>query len=366
MIRIPRSRYSLAIITGLIFLIILLRSDGLAGPLRRVVPNSVRLQRDLERTKDWKETGLNFQSIKESRDPVLSKVKSQLAAEFPYAPEKGFSKNVWQTWKVGLDDGSFPHAYMSFQESWDEINPGYKHHVISDPQCDVMVNRLFKNIPDVVEAWNSMPKSILKADFFRYLILYAKGGVYSDIDTVSLKPISLWLSAQSSIYKKPNTAGLVVGIEADPDRPDWAEWYARRIQFCQWTIQAKKGHPMLRDLIAKIAEITLDRKRKGELTKVLGKDGGGDIMNWTGPGIFTDMVFEYLNGPFGGSAIVKGKTAQPVSWEIFTGMRVPILIDDVLVLPITSFSPNVGQMGAGDINDEWAYVHHMFSGSWKG
>lgn len=357
---------TLVYVTGVIIFILFIRSSGRSGTLRRVVPNNVRLQRELEKEPEWKERGLYFQTVKTSRDPWLNRLQSQLSAEFPYEPEKGFAKNVWQTWKVGLDDETFPTDYNKFQESWNDINPDYRHYLISDPQCHAMVIRLFEKIPDVVEAWNSMPKSILKADFFRYLILFARGGVYSDIDTVSLKPISLWLSAKPTVYDKVNTAGLVVGIEADPDREDWSDWYARRIQFCQWTIQAKKGHPMLRDLIAKITEITLDRKRDGTLKSVTGKDSGGDIMNWTGPGIFTDLIFDYINAPFEDAAVSKDKDQPSVSWELFSGMKMPILIDDVLVLPITSFSPGVGQMGAGEISDEWAYVHHLFSGSWKG
>ena len=41
-------------------------------------------------------------------------------------------------------------------------------------------------------------------------------------------------------------------------------------------------------------------------------------------------------------------------------MEQPIAIDDVLVLPITSFSPDVNQMGAKDSHDPMAYAKHMF------
>jgi alpha 1,6-mannosyltransferase len=34
----------------------------------------------------------------------------------------------------------------------------------------------------------------------------------------------------------------------------------------------------------------------------------------------------------------------------------------VVVLPITSFSPGVGQMGAGEPEDEMAFVKHEFEG----
>lgn len=298
--------------------------------------------------------------------PAFSTLRLQLSFQFPYEPKKGFQKNIWQTWKVGPDSPDFPNKYRSCSDSWTQRNPGYKHNVITDAQCDAMINDIYRTVPDVAEAWNAMPKSILKADFFRYLILFARGGVYSDIDTMGLKPIEQWVSANETIYEKTNDAGLVVGIEADPDRPDWAEWYARRIQFCQWTIQAKKGHPMLRELIGEITELTLDRKKKGQLKKVLGKDVGGDIMNWTGPGIWTDMVFRYMNNIVQPEQNFKTRKYDDiVTWKMFTGLEVPMVLEDVLILPITSFSPDVGQMGAHSSSHPMAYAKHMFLGSWK-
>ena len=359
----PRTRYPVVIIACVLIFIILPRSSLQFSVLRAVVPNSVRLQQALERSPNCKTKGINFQSIKQSRDPYLPRLATELSVEFPYRPEKRFPHNIWQTWKVPLDDPKFPQEYAENQETWNTMNPSYRHYLLSDAQSEMIVKQLYQNVPDVVEAWNVMPKSILKADFFRYLILYARGGVYSDIDTRALKPVAMWFSSREYIYDKVNTAGLVVGIEADPDRPDWNEWYARRIQFCQWTIQAKKGHPMLRDLIVKITELTLDKKRAGKLNSVVGKDSGGDVMDWTGPGIFTDIILDYMNGPFAESH--EKKPLPPINWSVFTGLSAPLLIDDVLVLPITSFSPAVGQMGAGDVSDEWAYSHHLFSGSWK-
>lgn len=326
-------------------------------------PSNIQLlEKQIEQNAQWKETGLNFHAREAAGTPQLTPLQEQLRAAFPYEPEKGFQQYIWQTWKVAVDDAQFPHSYKTYQELWERENKGYQHYVITDAQCDAMVNELFAAVPAVAEAWNAMPKLILKADFFRYLILYARGGVYSDIDTRSLKPVASWMSSNKRVYGQANRAGLVVGIEADPDRPDWAEWYARRIQFCQWTIQAKKGHPMLRDLVARITELTLERKRLGQLSMVLGKDQGGDIMNWTGPGIFTDTVFEYMNKVMDPANAAKGLA---VTWRLFTGLRVPMVLEDVMVLPITAFSPGVGQMGAGGISDKMAYVHHIFLGLWK-
>ncbi|KAF3986920.1 hypothetical protein FT663_04159 [Candidozyma haemuli var. vulneris] len=361
-------RAAMAAVAAMYFIVTFFGSLTPGDPTTYTEHNSKSLekQRKQEQHVNWKQHAVDIQTNNINRLPEMATVRQQLSFQFPYEPRKGFQKNIWQTWKVGVEDGTFPDKYKKYQNEWAEKNPGYHHYVITDEQCDLMINDLFGSVPDVKEAWNSMPKSILKADFFRYLILYARGGVYSDIDTTALKPIDTWLSANATVFDQENTAGLVVGIEADPDRPDWAEWYARRIQFCQWTIQAKKGHPQLRELIAAITEITLNRKKKGQLRKVLGKDEGGDIMNWTGPGIWTDSVFEYLNNLAQPQMNRdEGKVETIVDWQLFTGLTKPRIVEDVMVLPITSFSPDVGQMGARSSNHELAYAKHMFSGSWK-
>lgn len=328
--------------------------------------NTAKKLREHERHTNWKLYGFQFSPNNRAQLPKITTVRQQLAFQFPYEPEKPFERNIWQTWKVDLELENFPSKYRKFQQTWLDVNPTYKHHVIPDEACEELVNQLFSVVPDVARAYNIMPKSILKADFFRYLILFARGGVYSDIDTVSLKPIDVWMSANETLYGKPNNPGLVVGIEADPDRDDWADWYARRIQFCQWTIQAKKGHPMLREIVALITEITLEREKKNQLHKVLGKDEGGDVMVWTGPGIWTDSVFAYMNNALQSPEnFAAKKYDEIVTWKTFTGMKMPIAIDDVLVLPITSFSPDVNQMGAKSLKDPMAYAKHMFAGSWK-
>ncbi|KAK6204710.1 membrane-bound alpha-1,6 mannosyltransferase initiation-specific [Scheffersomyces amazonensis] len=346
----------------IIYLFIASFSLPTAGHRSNINSGKFQLARELEKNANWAKSGLNFQPNKITHLPIDSTIRQQLSYQFPYEPHKPIPKNIWQTWKVSTDDKTFPQLFNQYQLSWEQNNPDYKHYVVPDELCDEMIKQLYATIPDVAHAYKIMPKNILKADFFRYLILYARGGVYSDIDTLSLKPIDIWVSHNKKLLDKPLNAGFVVGIEADPDRPDWAEWYARRIQFCQWTIQSKRGHPLLRELIAKITEMTLTRERNGELKKVLGKDAGGDIMNWTGPGSFTDSVFEYLNNILQSP---DGTKEEIVTWKMFAGMQQPIAIDDVLVLPITSFSPDVDQMGARTSTDEMAYAKHMFSGSWK-
>ncbi|KAF4974971.1 hypothetical protein FZEAL_8182 [Fusarium zealandicum] len=279
-------------------------------------------------------------------------VYEKLAYAYPYDVETKFPAYIWQTWKQNPD-----HAEFKFKEhhaSWKNEHPGFVHEVVTDDVAVNLVRLLYATVPEVVDAYRSLPMPVLKADFFRYLILYARGGIYSDIDTYAIQSSVRWLPAQIP----RETVGLVIGIEADPDRPDWADWYSRRIQFCQWTIQSKPGHPVLRDIIDRVTKQTLSMKRSGKL----GSFRDRDVVEFTGPAVWTDVIMDYLNDDrFFDLQKSKGK----IDYKNFTGMETSKRVGDVVVLPITSFSPGVRQMGAKEPDDPMAFVKHDFEGTWK-
>lgn len=393
----------------------------------------------------------------------LYDLRQQLTLQFPYHPEKSIPRNIWQTWKNGPNDKNFDSSLKSYNQYWLNVDPKEWHYsLVLDEQMLPLLKELYGSVPLIIEAFELMPAIILKADFFRYLILYARGGIYSDMDTFPLKdlnelpsldqtflqniytttadPINYRNSNKNNIntdsinltHKKNgkiNEPGFVVGIEADPDRPDWHDWYARRIQFCQWTIQSKPGHPILRELILNITSTTLNsvqsdksinfknlidldnindynvnlRDKRLHDTKYPHNDkktkkniDGSDIMNWTGPGIFSDIIFEYLNNlittnndiliindnlkidnvwkgdgslkstrKFLDKVINSLTKLNIIPWEFFSLITKPVIVDDVMILPITSFSPGVRTMEAGEDNDEMAFVKHVFAGTWK-
>lgn len=377
-----------------------------------------------------------------NRLPTNAPVRAQLAFNFPYDSKSAIPKSIFQTWKVPNNHIKFPAEFRGPYLSWENKNSDYSHMLIPDNMLDEWVHTEFSNVPLVIEAWDSMPKIILKADFFRYLVIFSRGGVYSDMDTFCLKNIDSWAvfnekymsdkdiyipgskmkfggdnrldeeeeqlylrgedDDEKALFDRSDKIGMVLAIEADPDRSDWAEWYARRIQFVQWTVMAKRGHPLLRELIARIVEETLRKKELGTLKKVEGKDAGGDVMNWTGPGIYTDTAFDYMNNLFyeeskksnsqnyagtgygvGSLSYNLGKkwklkqreltkdglplftNLEEINWLSFTGLQRPAVVDDIMILPITSFSPGVGQMGSKTERDQLAFVKHLFEGSWK-
>ncbi|KAI9696389.1 MAG: membrane-bound alpha-1,6- mannosyltransferase Initiation-specific [Candelina mexicana] len=280
-------------------------------------------------------------------------LRQQLAYQFPYDVEGKFPGYIWQTWKYTPASGEFGENFRPSEASWSEMHPGFVHEVVTDQVAVHLMKHLYASVPDVLEAYNSLPLPIMKADFFRYLILLARGGIYADIDTAAIKSAADWIPEDVP----RSTIGLVIGIEADPDRPDWQEWYSRRIQFCQWTIQAKAGHPVLRDLVASITEETLKRKKAGTLDA-----NHKSVVEFTGPAIWTDKVFAFFNNA---DYFDMSTSRGNITWENFTGIKQPKRVGDVIVLPITSFSPGVQQMGAGEDDDPMAFVKHEFEGTWK-
>lgn len=273
----------------------------------------------------------------------------KLAYAYPYDVETRFPAYIWQTWKWTPADSQF--VFREQDASWTDLHPGFVHEVVTDKVAVNLLRLLYATVPEVLEAYHALPLPVLKADLFRYLILFARGGIYSDIDTYAIQSAVNWIPN----HVARETIGLVIGIEADPDRPDWAEWYSRRIQFCQWTIQAKPGHPVLRDIITRITNKTLAMKRAGTLAGFLGKN----VVDLTGPAVWTDTIMDYFNDD---RFFNMGKTKGVIDFHNFTGMESSKRVGDVVVLPITSFSPGVGQMGAKDYDDPMAFVKHDFEG----
>lgn len=287
-----------------------------------------------------------------SRKPL----RNRLSYHFPYTPstQTSFPNFIWQTWKYTPASEAFREEYRPFEASWSLMHPGYIHEVVTDNTALNILRHLYSSVPEVVSAYEALPRPVLKADFFRYLILLARGGIYTDIDTMALKAANEWIPESV-----PNESyGLVIGIEADPDRPDWADWYSRRIQFCQWTIQAKPGHPVLLEIVARITEKTMRRKQEGTLDQ----DDVHGVVDFTGPAVWTDTIFDFFNDPL---YFDMSESKVNVTWRQFTGITSGKKIGDVIVLPITAFSPGIETMGAGEDEDPMAMVKHYFDGAYS-
>lgn len=332
-------------------------------------------------------------------------LRVKLAREFPYEKSnEPIPRRIWQMWKT-KDVTTLDFGLQRLIATWSSQDDFY-HKIIPNDEFVEFVSDIYKDrVPEVVEAFRRMPLIILQSDLIRYLILLAHGGVYSDIDTSLRSDLNDWLSYNNTLIEDPanNKIGLTIGVESDRDDKGWVVM-PRRLQFCQWTLQAKSGHPFYRELVHRIVDLSLHHY--DPKTKILTKhgkkydfnDGSSSkyegVMEWTGPGMFTDTVFDYLNEVYKVTErLVPGQkfrehnminknslriqkkikyakprdngrmssydpVERPIGWQNLTLIEEPILFDeDVLLLPPAYL--------ADKKSDPRQYVFHHFKGSWK-
>lgn len=189
-----------------------------------------------------------------------------------------------------------------------------------------MLRHHYSLIPEIIEAYMALPSDISRVDFFKYLILLARGGVYSDSDTKPLCPIPNRIP--EDINRK--SVGLVIGIEHDSNSIGWETTGARKLQFGTWIIQCKPGHPVIREIVARIVDITPQRKRDDELSINYRNDF--NVMNWTRADLWTDIIFLYFNN------YLKSGIDRKITQKKFNKLTEPKLLSDVLVFPLFSFN----------------------------
>lgn len=115
----------------------------------------------------------------------------------------------------------------------------------------------------VYEAYNKFPMGVMKADLWRYCVIYIHGGIYADTDT------ELLCNPNDLI---DDEAQLVIAPEPGCNF------------FCQWTFAAPAKSPILKEIIDLCVYRTLNTEIKGE-----------HIIHFlTGPAVFTDAINAYL------------------------------------------------------------------------
>jgi len=241
---------------------------------------------------------------------------------------------------------------------------------------DGIVRMLEEFEPDFVDHFNSLPSNVERADVFRILVLKWFGGIYADVDTQPLRSPSSWISAADlapwhdlvtdTNFSSNSSAGIVLGIEADcsPDKDDyWRMGYSYPVQLTQWTLASSPGHPILLNFMDAL-QGTLDdvaQRNGGTLSSTDASEELQQIgtLELTGPVAVTEAAMTWLETTIG------------LRWNALTGLlddgRAK-LVDDVLILSITGFSPgrgNYGNMGSKPITDPSARVWHRAQGSWR-
>ncbi|KAL2214476.1 hypothetical protein CC79DRAFT_1328379 [Sarocladium strictum] len=252
----------------------------------------------------------------------------------------------------GVDMWNVDPEQLKETNSWLAKNIDYQYQLVGPRRADAFVEANFADNERLLNAYHNLTNMGMKSDLLRYLLLHVEGGVYSDIDTVAIRPVDAWIPRNMRDRVK-----LVVGIEFDKrDGPNWGD-ILHDLQFCQWTIAAAPGHPVFMKMVDRILD-SLDEMSATHGVPVSDiVPSSTEVMNSTGPAAWTDIVFETLQG-FDPSL----NETKDLSF-----MDQATLLGDILVLTIDGFG--MGQQHSASTNDgstpSSALIKHQFWGSWR-
>ncbi|KAI4142315.1 MAG: hypothetical protein LQ340_007385 [Diploschistes diacapsis] len=288
-------------------------------------------------------------SIKDAnlvRRDILSRSVSRYGTKFP--------KKIWQTWKV--DPLGFEERDLACARTWTSKNPGHRYEVLTDYNDLQYVETHYGptgfNRPDIVKMYRTLNATIVKADLLRYLVMYAEGGMYVDIDVEDLKPIERFIPER---YDE-TSVDMLIGVEIDqPEFSNHSILGKKSQSFCQWTFMCKPRLPVMLRLVENIMAWLNDiaKQQKVPVSEiVLDFD---EVISGTGPSAFTAAIL----------ADISARTGHSVDWGTFHNLGESKLVAGVLVLTVEAFAAGQGHSDSGNHNARTALVkHHYHASQW--
>ncbi|KAF7558562.1 hypothetical protein G7046_g5592 [Stylonectria norvegica] len=273
----------------------------------------------------------------------------------PRLPGSSFPQKIWQTWK--LDPLGFEERDSINARTWLEKNPGMRYEVITDANEMSYVEQYFGptgfNRPDIVHFYRTVNLPIIKADLLRYMIMYAEGGVYADIDVEALKPVHRFIPER---YDEQDI-DMIVGVEIDqPEFRDHPILGKKSQSFCQWTIISRPHQPVMLHLIENIMTwLKGVAKKQGVHLGDVQLDFD-QVISGTGPSAFTAALLQEMN---------KNSRGSKVTWDTFHSLDESKVVGRVLVLDVEAFCAGQGHSDSGNHNARGALVkHHYHASNW--
>lgn len=181
-------------------------------------------------------------------------------------------KQIFQTFKTK----KLPWITQYHIARLKHLNPEYDYHFYDD----VMITEfLKKEFPaEYLQAYNRLTIGAGKADFFRYAILYKKGGIYLDLDVKVLRPFREFVLDDDT---------AIISNEIDKDL------------FVQWALFFVPGHPFLEKTLENVIINIQERRYPNNSHATTGPPPFSDAIRETlksNPGILYRTMGLYYDG----------------------------------------------------------------------
>lgn len=175
-------------------------------------------------------------------------------------------KRIFQTHKSIEYIQSKPKLQRAIN-SWRRFVPEFGYHFYTNEMCyEFMLREMVPEFgEEIYKAYNRLPLDVMRADLWRYCIIYKFGGIYADADSACLCDPNMFTLYETQLVCAPETDHL---------------------HLCQWTFAAPANSPLLKSIIE------LSIKRILTISEIKGEHV---IHYLTGPGVFTDGIEKYLH-----------------------------------------------------------------------
>jgi inositol phosphorylceramide mannosyltransferase catalytic subunit len=168
-------------------------------------------------------------------------------------------KTIFQTFKTS----ELPLITQWHIRKMRKRNPVYDYQFYDDLRIDDFIRDEYGL--DIFELYKKINIGAAKADFFRYAILYKKGGIYLDIDSLLLKKLDDFILPTDS---------AIISFEDNKEKKESI--------YIQWALAFEAGHPFLKKTI----ELVIDNLKNNSFPN--------DVHKMTGPTAFTTAIGECI------------------------------------------------------------------------
>lgn len=120
----------------------------------------------------------------------------------------GVPRVIHQSWRTR----DVPPEFDAWRESWRRLHPGWELKLWTDADNRALV---LSSYPWLLDTYDALPQSVMRADMARLLYMHAVGGMYADLDFRALKSFDpLLASATGAVI------GAMVGDDWDQALPN--------------------------------------------------------------------------------------------------------------------------------------------------
>ena len=169
---------------------------------------------------------------------------------------------------------------------WTEMNPDWTHTVWDADRTLALLRRTFT--PALAAIFQAALHPAMKSDIGRYAILYARGGVYVDTDTIPRSPLSDFIPRHSKV--------ILIRVQRDSSSP-----YAIKNDF----LACQQHNPLMLAIVREIVRRCSNPKHN-------------NIHYLTGPNMLRDVARSHLTDPLGDATVLY----RPDLMRLLSGLKI--------------------------------------------